>query len=273
MAANDRDGDVLSYLLGGPDAGSFAIDAATGQLSTRAGVTYDYETGSRSYMVSIVALDGNGGADLIMVAVEMSNVQEVPGKPAAPTVTLTSSSSVRVSWEPPATNPGPPILNYCVTLVNVQRGESMPTTYQGGQGAVQPCIFGPMDRSHEFIRLPSATEFRAQVWVRNADGDGLISDEVTVTTPSLPPVWLEAPATTRTLAENTPARRTVGGIAAELRINDPDTSIFSLTYTLGGDDADSFYVANHITVQNETARFCSPNPTSSTTTRRRTPIR
>ena len=36
VVAEDKDGDVLTYTLGGTDAGVFAIDWATGQLKTKA---------------------------------------------------------------------------------------------------------------------------------------------------------------------------------------------------------------------------------------------
>ena len=35
VVAEDKDGDVLTYTLGGTDAGVFAIDWATGQLKTK----------------------------------------------------------------------------------------------------------------------------------------------------------------------------------------------------------------------------------------------
>ena len=44
VAATDPDsGDTLTYTLGGADAASFAIDEDTGQLKTKAGLTYDHE--------------------------------------------------------------------------------------------------------------------------------------------------------------------------------------------------------------------------------------
>ena len=37
MEASDEDGDPLTYRLEGADAGAFGIDAASGQVLTRAG--------------------------------------------------------------------------------------------------------------------------------------------------------------------------------------------------------------------------------------------
>ena len=54
LTATDPDGNTLTYSLSGDDAASFGIDAATGQLTTVSGVTYDYETKS-TYAVTVTA--------------------------------------------------------------------------------------------------------------------------------------------------------------------------------------------------------------------------
>ena len=42
-SATDRDGDTLTYSLEGPDASNFNINPANGSVTTKAGVTYDFE--------------------------------------------------------------------------------------------------------------------------------------------------------------------------------------------------------------------------------------
>ena len=59
-AATDADNDPLTYTLEGTDAASFGFNAATRQLSTKSGVTYDHET-KPSYSVTLKAEDDNGG--------------------------------------------------------------------------------------------------------------------------------------------------------------------------------------------------------------------
>ena len=61
--ASDPDGDKLTYTLGGTDAASFDIDAATGQLKSKAEL--DAETKS-SYSVTVSVTDGKnaGGGNL-----------------------------------------------------------------------------------------------------------------------------------------------------------------------------------------------------------------
>ena len=85
VAATDADGDSLTYGLGGPDAGSFAIESSTGQLKTKAGVTYDYET-KASYSVTVKATDSSNASDTITVTIVVTDVAEKPATPAAPTV-------------------------------------------------------------------------------------------------------------------------------------------------------------------------------------------
>ena len=74
VVATDPDsGDSLSYALGGPDAGSFAIVASTGQLRTRAAL--DHETAS-SYSIAVTATDTSGLSDTIDVTITVTNVEE-----------------------------------------------------------------------------------------------------------------------------------------------------------------------------------------------------
>ena len=88
VTASDADGDAISYELAGRDAGAFAIDAATGQLRTKAGVFYDYEI-KNSYTVTVVADDGNGNTDTAVVTIALTNVAaevltaDIEGAPAA----------------------------------------------------------------------------------------------------------------------------------------------------------------------------------------------
>ena len=112
IAATDADGgDTLRYTLGGTDMASFAIVSTSGQLQTRAAL--DYETKS-SYAVSVSVSDGNGGSDSIDVTITVTDVNEQPGRPAAPSVgaTANSDTSLDVSWAAPGLNGGPAITGY-----------------------------------------------------------------------------------------------------------------------------------------------------------------
>ena len=80
-AATDADGHTLTYTMEGADATSFAFDAATRQIRTKDGVTYDFETRD-TYSVTIKVDDGNGGTDTVAVTITVTDVEE-------PTLALT----------------------------------------------------------------------------------------------------------------------------------------------------------------------------------------
>ncbi|MYD85139.1 MAG: cadherin repeat domain-containing protein, partial [Acidobacteria bacterium] len=95
VSASDDDGDTPAYALAGTDAADFSIDGSTGQLRTAAAL--DHEAGpSRS--VTVTASDGNGGSATIPVTVLVTDVDEPPEAPAAPTVAGASGTSLAVSW-------------------------------------------------------------------------------------------------------------------------------------------------------------------------------
>ena len=75
MATDPDDGDEVMYSLGGDDMGSFAIDAATGQLMTMA--MLDHET-KDSYMVMVTATDEAGLTGSIMVTISVTDVNDAP---------------------------------------------------------------------------------------------------------------------------------------------------------------------------------------------------
>ena len=72
VAATDADNDTLTYTLGGDDAGSFVIDAGTGQLTVGAGTTLDYEARS-AYAVSVTAIDPSGYSAAIAVTITVTD--------------------------------------------------------------------------------------------------------------------------------------------------------------------------------------------------------
>ena len=86
-------GGVVTYTLGGTDAASFDIVAATGQLQTSAAL--DYETKSR-YEVTVTATDSEGSVD-IMVTIDVTNVVELQPLTGPATVGYEENRAVRVA--------------------------------------------------------------------------------------------------------------------------------------------------------------------------------
>ena len=85
VTATDDDNDTLTYSLGGTDASSFDFDTSTGQITTKTGITYDFE-GTNSYTVTVDvrdSKDSDGDADTadddsITVTITVLDLNETP---------------------------------------------------------------------------------------------------------------------------------------------------------------------------------------------------
>ena len=109
-ATDANSGDTLAYTLGGTDVDSFNIVSTSGQLRTRSGVDYDYET-KASYAVMVSVSDGDA-TDSINVEITLNDVAEPPDAPAPPDVSTASSSSLEVTWAEPLTPGRPSVRDY-----------------------------------------------------------------------------------------------------------------------------------------------------------------
>ena len=75
--------DILTYKLGGPDAGSFTIDTTeeddgvVGQIRVKAGADLDHET-KDTYTVTVTATDPSLASDTIIVTINVLDVDEAP---------------------------------------------------------------------------------------------------------------------------------------------------------------------------------------------------
>ena len=72
VAATDADEHLLTYSLSGPDASSFSIVSASGQLQTRAALDYEIKT---SYAATITVSDGRL-TDSVAVTINVTDVDE-----------------------------------------------------------------------------------------------------------------------------------------------------------------------------------------------------
>ena len=87
ITASDRNGDRLTYSLGGTDSASFGILASSGQLQTKAALNYEAKT---SYAVTVSVRDGKdpeGNSDsrtddTIRVTISVTDVNEAPPRTA-----------------------------------------------------------------------------------------------------------------------------------------------------------------------------------------------
>ena len=158
VAATDEDGDSLTYTLGGTDAADFALDAASGQITTAAALDFETEA---SHSVTVTASDGNGGSATATVTITVTDETEPPLTPEAPTVTATADSTtgLDVSWTEPDNTGRPVISSYDLRY--------------GTDG--MNWTDGPQDQagtSATITGLTQGTAYQVQVRATNTDGDG-----------------------------------------------------------------------------------------------------
>ena len=178
VSATDPDGDTVSYSFVG---NGFAIASSTGAITyTGSGENYEsFLVPGSAHLLTVTASDGSA-SNTAPVVVAVTDVDEAPGKPAAPTVTATANSrtSLDVSWSAP-TNTGPSISGYDLR-------------YRAGTSG--SWTNGPQDQtgtSASIGSLTAGTAYQVQVRATNAEGDGGWSDSgvgttSTVATPAGP---------------------------------------------------------------------------------------
>ena len=195
ITATGGDNDQLIYSLSGTDAGSFEIDPDSGQLLTKAGVTYDYEARSK-YSVTVTAEDDNGESADIEVSITLTDEDEPPHAPDAPTVTGTSPTSVEVTWTSPDNAGRPAITDYDIQYR--QQGEQDWTSHS----------FTGTETTTTISDLKSDTTYQVQVAATNDEGTSAWSNSGTGRTNQVdtvetnddirPTVTIDGPTTVQT---------------------------------------------------------------------------
>ena len=156
VSADDPDGDSLKYTLEGADAASFRIGRTTGRLRTSAALDHEAKP---SHTLTVKADDERGGTDTIDVTVNVTDVDEPPSAPGAPTVSAVegSATSLSVRWSAPA-NTGPRVTDY--DLRHKKTGGSWTDGPENVTG-----------RSATIGGLARDTEYEVQVLARNDEGE------------------------------------------------------------------------------------------------------
>ena len=83
VTATDPNGGIMTYSLGGTDAGSFEIDQESGQISVKTGTKLDRET-KATYRVTVTAADPGDLSDSVDVTIKLTDVDEGPEIMRAP---------------------------------------------------------------------------------------------------------------------------------------------------------------------------------------------
>ena len=237
-AADPDTGDTPAYTLEGADLDSFDIDSASGQIQTKSGVTYDYETKS-SYSVTVKADDNNGGTATIDVTITVADVDEPP-----------EFDSATATREVPENTEAGGNIGVPVTAADPDTGDTLTYTLEGADAD----SFG-IDSASGQIQTKSGVTYDHEVkssysvTVKADDNNGgtaTIDVTITVADVNEPPEFDSATAT-REVPENTEAG---GNIGAPVTATDPDTGD-TPAYTLGGTDA-TFFDIDTLTGQLQT---------------------
>ena len=178
MATDPDDGDEVMYTLGGDDMGSFAIDAATGQLMTMA--MLDHET-KASYMVMVTATDTAGLTGSIMVTISVMDVNDAP--------MFASATAERMVEENTAAGMmiGDPVM-----AMDDDGDEVMYTL--GGDDMGSFAIDATTGQLMTMAALDHETKASYMVMVTASDGTDMSSITVTVMVTDVPEFMLTVPA-------------------------------------------------------------------------------
>ena len=262
-ATDDDAGDTLGYTLGGMDRDKFTFDTSSGQISTKAGESYDYEA-KANYAVTVTARDDHGGAASAGVIINVEdNTTEKPLAPAAPVVTPTaqSTTSLDVSWSAPDDTGRPASTSYDLRYRYVSGWTYGPRGVSGTSGwtdgprdgprgvsGTSGWTDGPRDvsgTSASISGLEENAEYAVQVRARNADGYGARSTGGRGTT-AVTAVAVDFERASYAVAEG----RNIN-VKVRLRTDPKRTVTIPLTRTdQNGADAGDYLVATSLVVFN-----------------------
>ena len=225
--ADHSDGGEYAFTLEGINHTHFEVVKESNKARIKVAQTLDYET-NPSYTLTLKVDDGQGGSATTQVSITVTDFDEPPERPAAPSVTAGSQPrTLDVSWTAP-NNPGPAIRDYDVQYK--VSGAASFTTHSFSGTATSTTITG----------LKAGTTYEVQVKAHNDEGSSSWSPSGNGTTsPNQVPTFDETIPITRQIDESVgdqePNSRNVG---AAVSATDPDGG--TLTYTISGTDAGSF---------------------------------
>ena len=207
VVARDVDArdEVTSYeITDGADRSRFLIGRTTGALVFNAAPNFESPAdlassdpvnaaGNNEYLVVVTAKSGTGAREMSAeqsITVTVRNVNEPPGRPAAPTLSASTSTSLTVAWTAPGNLGAPDITGY-----DLQYMETSEISFRNGpqnQTGTSASITG----------LEAGTEYQVQVRSSNAEGDSRWSESLTASTQMAVPVNLSLSLSDAQISEN-----------------------------------------------------------------------
>ena len=235
--ATDADGDTVTYALSGADSAAFSLSTTSGELTFSTAPDYENPTDAQSttpandasdneYVVTITATSGAAARTLstsTTLIITVTDVDEPPAKPDAPTVTAAHATptSLSVSWTAPTNTGKPAITDYDVRYRDGNSGNFTDADVTGT--ATSTTLTG----------LTAGTGYQVQVLAKNDEGTGSWSDTGSATTAANAAPTFDGLATIAfSVAENTTAVTTATA-------TDADTGD-TITYALSGADSAAF---------------------------------
>ena len=206
VARDMDDGDeVTSYeITDGADRSRFSIGRTRGALVFNTAPNFESPAdlassdpvnaaGNNEYLVVVTAKSGTGAREMSaeqLITVTVRNVNEPPGRPAAPTLSASTSTSLTVAWTAPGNLGAPDITGY-----DLQYMETSEISFRNGpqnQTGTSASITG----------LEAGTEYQVQVRASNAEGDSRWSEPLTASTQMADPVNLSLSLSDAQISEN-----------------------------------------------------------------------
>ena len=175
--AEDEDSrDGVTYDLSGTDDDLFSI-SSSGTITFENAPNFEQpgcgtSNNSNRCTLTVTATGGAGRREKTAtqdLTVNVTDVNEAPGKPSAPNVSSGGETSLDVTWSAP-TNTGPPINDYDVQYRVGNSGSFTGVTHTG------------TERETTISDLESGTSYEVQVKAKNAEGTGGWSDSGTGST-------------------------------------------------------------------------------------------
>ena len=177
VAAEDGDtGDAVTgyAFAGGADDSQFTLDGTSGALTFKVAPDFENPTdaastnpqngvGNNEYIVKVRATSGTGTRVLTAdqtITVTVTDANEPPEAPAAPTFATATASTLVVNWETPTNDGRPPIASYDVQY----RVKTPPGSWTEG----------PQDitgNTATITGLAASTAYEVQVRATNDEGD------------------------------------------------------------------------------------------------------